>query len=117
MNLRAGQLASQPPRTAIAVLAGAPQRSLKLLFDPLKLVYISGETTFLIRNLSSNKTLSIMTRDNYTYDVVNEIESKTNNKQLCEKKNPDNQTCFIIVNPESGKVLTVTFEGLKAKGN
>ena len=75
----------------------------------------SGGATFFIKNVSNNYMLSIITKDNYKYDVINEIASKSNAKQLWEKRNPNNKTWFIIAN--SGKVLTATFEGLKVKGN
>ena len=64
--------------------------------------------------------LSIITKDKdkNTYDGINEIASKPNAKQLWEKRNPNNNTCFIIgPNSAIGKVLTATFEGLKVKGN
>jgi hypothetical protein len=83
--------------------------------DTLNLVDIEG--TFFIRNLSSNNMLSIKTKDNYSYDVLNEIVSETNRKQWWEKRNPDKKSCFIISNPLTEKVLTATFEGLKAIGN
>ena len=41
----------------------------------------------------------------------------TDPTQLWEKRNPNNKTCFIVANPATGKVLTATFDGLKAKGN
>jgi hypothetical protein len=78
--------------------------------DTLNLVDNSGETTFFKKNVSNNYMLSIITKDKNRY----EIASKANAKQLWEKRNPNNNTCFIIAN--SGKVLTATFEGLKLKG-
>ena len=83
--------------------------------DTLNLVDNSGGAYFFIKNVSNNYMLSITTKDNYKYDVINEIASKSNAKQLWEKRNPNNKTWFIIAN--SGKVLTATFEGLKVKGN
>ena len=61
--------------------------------------------------------LSIITedKDNYRHDAINKVTSKDNAKQLWEKRNPNNKTCFIIA--ATGKVLTATFEGLKVKGN
>ena len=77
--------------------------------DTLNLVANSGGTTFFIKNVSNSNMLSIITKDN-------EIASKTDAKQLWEKRNPNDKTCFIIANG-TGKVLTATFEGLKVKGN
>ena len=85
--------------------------------DTLNLVN-HNEGMFFIRNLSNNNMLSIITKDNYSYDVLDEIVSETNSKQWWEKRNPDNKSCFIISNPSTpGKVLTATFDGLKAIGN
>ena len=85
--------------------------------DTLNLVDNSGGTTFFIKNVSNNYMLSIITedKDNYRHDAINKVTSKDNAKQLWEKRNPNNKTCFIIA--ATGKVLTATFEGLKVKGN
>ena len=78
--------------------------------DTLNLVDNNEGTMFFIRNVSNNNVLSITAKDRVT--------SKTNATQLWEKRNPNNKTCFIIVaNNVTGKVLTATFDGLKAKGN
>ena len=74
--------------------------------DTLDLVDNIEGTMFFIRNVSNNNMLSITAKERVT--------SETNATQLWEKRNPNNNTCFIIAN--SGKVLTATFEGLKLKG-
>ena len=73
------------------------------------------EQRFFIKNGSNN--IIAKEKDNYMYDVMNEIASKANANQLWEKRNPNNKTCFMIANSTPGMVLTATFEGLKVKGN
>ena len=78
--------------------------------DTLNLVDNIEGTMFFIRNVSNNNMLSITAKERVT--------SETNATQLWEKRNPNNKTCFIIANINAtGKVLTATFDGLKAKGN